>query len=192
VTDDLERRLRESLRAYADLVQAPDEGLPTAPARTSAARPNRRWRGMLLAAAAAAAVISGSLWLVDGRDSVPSAGSASDAQASAGLPQSDSRAAAGAASDSAEALSSLPEVGVGHPFDLPTHCGIRGAEVAGVWFAADPPLVAEGDRPPAGWADPFQPGTLTLVTADAAVFADAAGHEVRLHADEAARPALCE
>lgn len=196
MTDELERRLRESLHAYADLVAAaPEEQSPRVPARGPAARAPRRWRGALLAAAAAVAVGSGSIWLVDGRDSTPSAGSASDARVSAGLPESDSQAPAAAPSEGASAddraLASVPVVGVGYSVDLPTHCGVRGADVGGIWFAADPPLVEAGG-PPAGWGDPVQPGTLTLLTADEAVFADAVGHSVRLHADDAARPAACE
>ena len=84
------------------------------------------------------------------------------------------------------------EVGVAHPLDLYTHCGIFGADVGGVWFAADPPLV-EGAGPPAGWGDPYQPGTLTLESADEAVFRDDAGHELSLRAaPDSERPPPCD
>ena len=73
------------------------------------------------------------------------------------------------------------EIGTAYPFDLYTHCGVVGAESAGVWFAADPPLVEEFG-PPAGWGDPDQRGTLTLESADVAVFRDDAGHELALRA----------
>jgi hypothetical protein len=69
---------------------------------------------------------------------------------------------------------------------------VRGLDINGVWFAADPPLVEEGGHPPAGWGNPDQPGTLTMLSGTEAVFRDDAGHEVRLRADESARPPLCE
>jgi hypothetical protein len=205
VSDELERRLRESLRAYADLVDAPDDdSLPTAPAT---ARPAlRRWRGAILAAAAAAAVVTGSVWAVSDRggDSTSAAGSAGSAVSApdttrAEAPPSDSGAAAaesGGLADSAVpaegfALPPPLEVGVTYPVDLYTHCGIRGLDLDGRWFAADPPLVEEGGNPPPGWDNPTQRGTVSLLTHDTAVFRDDAGHEVRLHADEAARPRLC-
>ena len=193
MTDDLERRLRETLHAYADLVEAPDDGTTPAPRQPAPVRPARRWRGTALAAAAAAAVVSGTVWLVDRPDSGPAASSDADRQASApaAAPESGPEAMAGAASAGDQALSSMPVVGVGYPFDLSTHCGVRGADIGGVWFAADPPLV-EGEGSPPGWADPVQPGTLTLVAADEAVFTDPAGHSVRLRADGSPRPPLCE
>ena len=50
----------------------------------------------------------------------------------------------------------------------------------------------EGGHPPPGWGNPVDPGTVTLLTATEAVFRDEAGHEVRLRADESARPPLCQ
>jgi len=193
VSDDLERRLRESLHAYADLVEPrDDEAVPTG----SAARPrstNRRWRGAVLAAAAAAAVVSGSVWLVDAQDTPPSAGPASDVQASeTGTSESDAQAAAGAADSATEALASVPGVGDSFPVDLYTHCGVLGLDIGGVWFAADPPLVEGPAGPPPGWGDPEQPGTATMLAADRAVFRDDQGHEVPLRADDGARPPPCE
>lgn len=193
MTDELERRLRDSLRAYADLVEpAPDAELSTrAPAPVR--RPHR-WPAAVLAAAAAAAVGGGSVWLVSDHDAVTAAGSAaSEASAVSGTAEDDDAAAAGSAPDSAEALGAPAfAVGVAYPIDLPTHCGVLGADVGGVWFAAQPPLVGgAGDAPP-GWDDPVQHGTVTLLSADEAVFGDAAGHSVRLRADEAARPPRCE
>jgi hypothetical protein len=84
-------------------------------------------------------------------------------------------------------------VGVAYPFDLLTHCGVVGADIGGVWFAADPPLLDGPGNPPPGWGNPYQRGTLTLLNAGEALFADGAGHQVRLRAaDAAARPAPCE
>jgi hypothetical protein len=108
---------------------------------------------------------------------------------------SDGRPTATAASDGPSAVASAAgptAMDAGQPFDLPTHCGVRGADIGGAWFAAQPPLTDGAGNPPAGWADPEQPGTLTMLSPTEAVFRDDAGHEVRLRMDDAARPALCE
>jgi hypothetical protein len=197
VTDDLERRLRESLRAYADVVDPPDDdALPTPPA---AARPVvRRWRGAVLAAAAVAAVVTGALVVVDLRDP----GSDTTAQSSVAAADDGRGAAAesasGTASDQAmsapadgSGLADAAQPGASVPVDLYTRCGVLGIDIGGVWFAADPPLVAAGGNPPTGWGNPDQPGTVTMSSATEAVFRDELGHQVRLHADESARPPLC-
>ena len=205
MSDDLERRLRDSLRAYADLMDSPDEnGLP-APRPTP--RPAvRRWRGAILVAAAAAAVVTGSLVVLDGRD--PGSQSAAGPATGSALSRADTPPAAAPESESATAsdqvlsgvdasaadgvgLPPSPEPGVAYAVDLYTHCGVRGIEIGGVWFAADPPLVEAGGNPPAGWGNPDQRGTITLLTGTEAVFRDDARHEVHLRADESARPAPC-
>ena len=202
MSDELERRLRDSLRAYADLVEAPaDDALPIRP---TAPRPAlRRWRGAILAAAAAAAVVTGSVWAVSDRDgdSTTAAGAGGSAMSAqddtrADAPASDSGAAAAAESgglaDSAAPAAGLPLPGAPVPYVLYTHCGIYGGDIGGAWFAADPPLVEEYG-PPDGWGNPEQPGTVQLLTADEAVFTDDLGHSVRLQRNEAARPSfLCE
>jgi hypothetical protein len=196
VSDDLERRLRDSLRAYADLVEAPEAGdLPTpSTARTRPQAGLRRWRGAVLAAAAAAVVATGSVWLItaDGNDTVAS--SAAGSAESGADREGDTAAAARDAAGSGYVLGApaSPDVGAAYPVDLYTHCGVLGIDIGGVWFAADPPLVGSPAGPPPGWGNPDQPGTVTLLAADRAVFRDDAGHEVRLRADDAARPALCE
>jgi hypothetical protein len=151
--------------------------------------------------------VTGSVWVVSDRDggSSSAAGSAASALSAeddtrAEAPASDSGAAAaaesGALADSAMPadgfLPSSAEPGVAYPVDLYTHCGVRGIDIGGVWFAADPPLVEAGGNPPAGWGNPDQRGTVTLLSETEAVFRDDAGHEVRLRADESARPPLCE
>jgi hypothetical protein len=189
VADELEQRLREALHAYADRVDPPDDGSLRAPARRPALR---RWRGALLAAAAAVVVVSGSVWIVadqrEGADTAAS-GPAEVEISESGTPPAASTPPASAA-DSADGVGAAL-AGAPVPYDLSTHCGIRGADIGGVWFAADPPLVEEYG-PPAGWGDPDQRGTLTLLTPTEAVFRDEAGHEVRLVADEPARPAPCD
>jgi hypothetical protein len=201
VSDELEQRLRDSLRAYADLVDAPeDDDLPTpTTARTTPRTGLRRWRGAILGAAAAAAVATGSVWLVtdvaDDPAASSAAGSAESGAALSGEPgEGDSVAAAEDAAGSGSVLSvpASPEVGVAYAVELYTHCGVLGIDIGSVWFAADPPLVESPAGPPPGWGDPDQPGTVTLLTAGRAVFRDDAGHEVRLRADGAAGPPVCD
>jgi hypothetical protein len=204
VSDDLEQRLRDSLRAYADLVDAPEGDELPAPStpRTIPPRGLRRWQTAVLSVAATAAVVTWSFWVVTSDESSDetAAGSAvGTAESGAALPgeprEGDSAAAAEDAAGSGSVLSvpGSPAVGVANRVDLHTHCGVLGIEIAGVWFAADPPLVEEGGHPPPGWDDPDQHGTLTLTSPDEAVFTDDAGHEVRLRSTgEPVRPPLCE
>ncbi|MFL6095245.1 MAG: hypothetical protein ACJ71Y_07330 [Blastococcus sp.] len=203
MSDELEQRLRDSLRAYADRVDAPDDGSLPAP-RATPLPVVRRWRGAILVAAAAAAVVTGTLVVLDVRD--PGSPSATGSAAVSG--QGDTRAeasesASGTPSDQALSgtdasaadgvvLPPSPEPGIVYTVELYTHCGVRGIDIGGLWFAADPPLVEEGSRPPPDWGNPDQRGTVTLLTATEAVFRDDVGHEVRLRADESARPPLCE
>ena len=200
---DVEARLRAALDAYADVV---DDQPVSRPARSAGPHrsPLRGWRASVLAAAAALAVVGGTWVVLDGGTD-PSTTAASgggeapalddDARAET-APEAatggDAEDQAGSAFDTAVPLSGLPalEVGVPYPFDLYTHCGVLGADVGGVWFAAEPPLVEESG-PPAGWGNPYQAGTLTLESADEAVFRDDADHEVRLRADEGRRPPPC-
>jgi hypothetical protein len=198
VSDELELRMRDSLRAYADLVDEPEPAdLPrsTAPAASRGAL--RGWRGAAVGAAAAAAVVSWTFWVVTDDDTgVESAAGpvGSSAEITSEQPENGplSADAAAAAPGEGQAVATLPEVGVASPLDLYTHCGVLGTDIAGVWFAADPPLVEGAGNPPAGWGNPYQPGTLTLVSAEEAVFADEVGHRVRLVADETARPGPCD
>jgi hypothetical protein len=64
------------------------------------------------------------------------------------------------------------------PYDLYTHCGIDEARIGNGYFEANPPLSDGSGNPPAGWGNPYQAGTMTLVSATKAVFADKSGHRV--------------
>jgi hypothetical protein len=182
VAEDVENRLRAALRAHAALVEDPPEGAvrPAPPATAG-----RRWGGSVLvaaAAAAAAAVVAGGLWLGGGTPD------------RAAAPPSDGPVAATVPADPSDEVSAAapPEVGSSRPFDLYTHCGVLGADIDGVWFAADPPLTDGDGNPPDGWGNPYQPGTLTLASSTEAVFRDDAGHEVVLRAvEDSARPRPC-
>jgi hypothetical protein len=203
MADDIGARLRAALKAHADLVEDDDpRELPVLPAPAPAAR---RWLVPALVAAAAVVILGGGGWFLAGTGTEgPVAVSAPERTASAEEPAETSAGDSdGPASGSAEGAAEAPTgdildppvptaVGVPYPFDLYTHCGVLGADIAGAWFAADPPLV-ERYGSPAGWGDPYQRGTLTLLGPDEAVFRDDAGHEVRLvAAPESTRPPLCD
>jgi hypothetical protein len=194
--EDIEERLRASLRAYAELVDAPEEPGVRASAPWPVAGRRRR-RGAVLAAAAAAAVVSGSVWLagVDRSDPVAGQATGSTAESSVEAAEGDTRAAAEAPAVPGEVLTAppSPQVGVAYPVDLLTHCGIVGTDIGGTWFAAEVPLVDGPGNPPPGWGNPYQRGTLTLLAADEAVFRDDSGHEVRFRAaGQAERPPPCD
>jgi hypothetical protein len=202
--EDMEERLRASLRAYAELVDAPEEPAVRAPGPPRVAG-HRRWRGAALVAAAAVAVVSGSVWLVgvDRSGPVVAAGNgstASTAESSVETAEGDTRAGtsgglaeAPAGPGAVLAAPPSPQVGDTYPVDLLTHCGVVGTDIGGAWFAAEVPLVDGPGNPPPGWDNPYQRGTLTLLAADEAVFRDDSGHEVRFRAaGESARPAPCE
>jgi len=64
------------------------------------------------------------------------------------------------------------------PFELYTHCGINEARLGGQYYKAVHPLSDGAGNPPAGWGNPYQAGTMTIVSATEAVFTDNAGHRV--------------
>jgi hypothetical protein len=63
-------------------------------------------------------------------------------------------------------------------YDLYTHCGIDEARIGNRYFEAVHPLSDGSGNPPAGWGNPYQAGTMTLVSPTEAVFTDSAGHRV--------------
>jgi hypothetical protein len=64
------------------------------------------------------------------------------------------------------------------PYNLYTHCGIDYAQVGNRYYVATPPLSDGSGNPPLGWGNPYQPGTLTVISPSQAVFTDKAGHRV--------------
>jgi hypothetical protein len=64
------------------------------------------------------------------------------------------------------------------PYNLYTHCGIDYARVGNRYYEATPPLSDGSGNPPPGWGNPYQPGTLTVISPTKAVFTDTAGHRV--------------
>jgi hypothetical protein len=64
------------------------------------------------------------------------------------------------------------------PYDLYTHCGIVYARVGNRWYETTQPLSDGSGNPPPGWGNPYQPGTLTVVSPTRVIFTDKAGHRV--------------
>jgi hypothetical protein len=64
------------------------------------------------------------------------------------------------------------------PYLLMTHCGIDEARIGGRYFEAVHPLSDGQGNPPTGWGNPFQRGTITLLSPTEALFNDQAGHRV--------------
>src|SRR5216684_5363922 len=62
------------------------------------------------------------------------------------------------------------------PYQLYTHCGIDEALIGSRYFEAVRPLSDGQGNPPAGWGNPYQDGTMTLLSSTEAVFLDVAGH----------------
>ena len=69
-------------------------------------------------------------------------------------------------------------VGSPQPYQLYTHCGIDEARIGNRYFEAVHPLSDGQDNPPPGWGNPYQQGTMTLLSPTEAVFRDQAGHQV--------------
>jgi len=64
-------------------------------------------------------------------------------------------------------------------YQLYTHCGINEALIGNRYFEAVHPLSDGQGNPPSGWGNPYQAGTMTLLSPATAVFRDKAGHQVR-------------
>jgi hypothetical protein len=79
----------------------------------------------------------------------------------------------------APAGSSAAAVGSPQPYQLYTHCGIDEARIGNRYFEAVHPLSDGQGNPPPGWGNPYQQGTMTLLSPAQAVFRDSAGHQVQ-------------
>jgi hypothetical protein len=69
--------------------------------------------------------------------------------------------------------------GSSQPYQLYTHCGIDEARIGNRYFEAVHPLSDGQGNPPAGWGNPYQQGTMTLISPAEAVFRDSTGHQVQ-------------
>jgi hypothetical protein len=76
------------------------------------------------------------------------------------------------------AATATPAAASPQPYQLYTHCGIDEARIGNRYFEAVHPLSDGNGNPPPGWGNPYQEGSMTLVSPTEAVFRDAAGHRV--------------
>ena len=95
--------------------------------------------------------------------------------------------AAQAAKPAAPSRTAAATAGSARPYLLYTHCGIDEARVGNRYYEAVHPLSDGHGDPPAGWGNPYQRGTMTLLSPDEAVFRDDAGHQVLFRAQAGAR-----
>jgi hypothetical protein len=65
-------------------------------------------------------------------------------------------------------------------YALYTHCGIADARIDGHWYLASRPLSDGAGNPPSGWGNPYQRGSMRLLSGGRAEFTDANGHAVRV------------
>ena len=97
--------------------------------------------------------------------------------------------AAAAAVGAAAALIAVFGLGHGSPqdrtpagksvrYNLYTHCGVSEARLGNQYYVAVHPLSDGAGNPPAGWENPYDAGTMTLVSATEAVYPDGVGHSV--------------
>jgi hypothetical protein len=77
------------------------------------------------------------------------------------------------------------------PYRLYTHCGIEWAKIKGTFWRAEHPLSDGNGNPPAGWGNPFEPGTLTFTNAKTARFTSAAGTVIFDRTARARPPFIC-
>ena len=86
--------------------------------------------------------------------------------------------AAQAAKPAAPSRTAAATAGSARPYLLYTHCGIDEARIGNRYFEALHPLSDGSGNPPTGWGNPYQKGTVTLLSPAKAVFRDDAGHQV--------------
>ncbi len=67
------------------------------------------------------------------------------------------------------------EIGSSYPYQLYTHCGIRWAYFDGHWWKASPALDDGSGNPPSGWGNPFDNGSMVLISDNLAQFTSDAG-----------------
>jgi hypothetical protein len=78
----------------------------------------------------------------------------------------------------APARTAAVTAGPTRPYLLYTHCGIDEARIGNRYYEAVRPLSDGQGNPPAGWGNPYQRGTMTLLSPQEALFRDDAGHQV--------------
>ena len=77
------------------------------------------------------------------------------------------------------------------PYLLYTHCGIEWAKIKGTFWRATPGLSDGDGNPPPGWGNPFQAGTLTVLSRTRARFRSSAGSVTFERTTRAGPPFIC-
>jgi hypothetical protein len=77
----------------------------------------------------------------------------------------------------------------GEPYRLYTHCGIQWATIDGTFWRATSHL--SYGNPPRGWGNPFQQGTLTLLSRTTAEFTSPVGSVMFKWTGHTRPPLLC-
>jgi hypothetical protein len=92
----------------------------------------------------------------------------------------------------AKSASKQPTSGsVGKPYQLFTHCGIEWAKIDGTFWRATHPLSDGNGSPPPGWGNPYQNGTLDLISRRSARFTSSAGTVVFERTSRTRPPVIC-
>jgi hypothetical protein len=69
------------------------------------------------------------------------------------------------------------KVGESSAYRLYTHCGILSITANGHTYYAQPPLSDGSGNPPPGWGNPFDEGTVKMISEHVIEFHDPAGHK---------------
>lgn len=100
-------------------------------------------------------------------------------------------AVAGCGSQTGASPRATTRAHAGRPYRLYTHCGIQWAEIDGTYWRAKHPLSDGSGNPPSGWGNPFEEGTLVLVTPSAARFDSPAGSVTFERTSRTQPPLIC-
>jgi hypothetical protein len=79
----------------------------------------------------------------------------------------------------------------GRPYRLYTHCGIEWTKIGGMFWRAEHPLSDGNGNPPPGWGNPYQAGTLELITPTTARFESPAGSLTFKRTSRRQPPLIC-
>lgn len=100
-------------------------------------------------------------------------------------------AVAGCGSQTSASTATTTRADVGRPYQLYTHCGIQWAKIEGTFWRAKHPLSDGSGNPPVGWGNPFQHGTLTVISPTTARFDSPVGSVTFERTSRRQPPLIC-
>lgn len=100
-------------------------------------------------------------------------------------------AVAGCGSQTSSSAGTSTPARTGRPYQLYTHCGIEWAHIDGTFWRAKHPLSDGSGNPRAGWGNPFQDGTLTLIGPTTARFDSPEGSVTFERTSRTQPPLIC-